>query len=170
MTGNDLQCDFNSPFWEELDCDWQFSPTLMENLSFTVPLKRMERQKVTDLSSGFYWIRKDAQFDNYQLSGYYEGDYMIASAIQHTTGRTNLMFYPQFGFAYKGINTTIEVLFVENENIHSIWKHYLNLTSDDWHYFGKNLTEVTFLHDAWQANTDLDWQVTSIQSGSKMQV
>ncbi len=134
-----------------------FSPVLWSSLGYTIPLKRMEREKVTNLNTGYYWIRRDAEFDNYQLSGYYEGDYMIASGMQHENGKR--MFYPQFGFSYRGINTSIEVLFVENGNTHSIWKYYLNMTSDDWQYFGKNLSDVGFLSTAWSSDTELDWQV-----------
>ena len=51
----DLQCDFNNPFWEEVECAWSFKPS--EGL-VTSPLRRMEWVKNKDFKSSNYWLDK----------------------------------------------------------------------------------------------------------------
>ena len=58
----DLQCDFNNPFWEEVECGWSFKPS--EGL-ITEPLRRMEWVKNKDFKASNYWI------DKYSLTGNY---------------------------------------------------------------------------------------------------
>ena len=53
----DLQCDFNNPFWEEVECAWSFKPS--EGL-VTSPLRRMEWVKNKDFKSSNYWLDKNS--------------------------------------------------------------------------------------------------------------
>ena len=39
----------------------------------------MERVKVTDFTDENYWISEQTLTDNYQLAGFYIGDYMLLS-------------------------------------------------------------------------------------------
>ena len=73
----DLQCDFNSPNWESLECGWSFQPS--SSLIASKPFRRMERVKVTDFTDENYWISEQTLTDNYQLAGFYIGDYMLLS-------------------------------------------------------------------------------------------
>ena len=60
----DLQCDFNSPFWEEHDCAWYYSQSLMHTLGFG-PMTRFQRVKdTTEVHAAYYWRRPDAKIGN----------------------------------------------------------------------------------------------------------
>ena len=78
LIDNDLQCDFNSPYWEDLECAWSFRPS--EDL-ISAPLKRMEWVKFNDFNDENYWFSKDPKIDNYHLAGYYTGHYMLLSGL-----------------------------------------------------------------------------------------
>ena len=74
-------------------------------------------------------------------------------------------FYPHFGFAYKTINANVRVILVSDIGGSNTQTIELNEKSNDlntnWQYFFKNLTEVTFLSDAWNDATEseLFWQI-----------
>ena len=51
----DLQCDFNSPYWEDLECAWSFKPSAL-----SIPLRKMEWVKAADSTAGNYWITDSA--------------------------------------------------------------------------------------------------------------
>ena len=74
-------------------------------------------------------------------------------------------FYPHFGFTYKAINANVRVILVSDIGGSNTQTIELNEMSNDlntnWQYFFKNLTEVTFLSDAWNdANEpELFWQI-----------
>ena len=55
LLDTDLQCDFNSPYWEDLECAWSFKPSAL-----SIPLRKMEWVKAADSTSGNYWITDSA--------------------------------------------------------------------------------------------------------------
>ena len=50
-----MQCDFNSPYWEDLECAWSFEPSAL-----SIPLRKMEWVKAADSTAGNYWITDSA--------------------------------------------------------------------------------------------------------------
>ena len=187
LIDNDLQCDFNSPYWEDLECAWSFRPS--EGL-ISAPLRRMEWVKFKDFNDENYWFAKDPKIDNYHLAGYYTGDYMLLSgnyvinvseneninliflitiAWQQNNKAYKRMFYPMFGFAYKAVNTNVKVsLIKEGDSNHVIvLDRFVEKVNGDesegWHYFSKNLSHVDFLKDAWDSDTEIKWRVSSYE-------
>ena len=62
----DWQCDFESNFWEESDCNWRYSKTLMSSFGFgTTANLRFQREKVTGTENG-YWKRIDTKTGSFQ--------------------------------------------------------------------------------------------------------
>ena len=56
----DLQCDFDSPFWEQQDCNWRYSPTLMTSLSMASNLNTFTRVQITTPDYN-YWLKPNAK-------------------------------------------------------------------------------------------------------------
>ena len=101
--------------------------------------------------------------ENYFLRGSEAGKYAFVSPLLREKGKR--WFYPHFGFAYKTINANIRVILVSDIGGSNTQTVELNEMSNDlntnWQYFFKNLTEVTFLSDAWNDATEpeLFWQI-----------
>ena len=103
--------------------------------------------------------------DKLALRGVNENtNYALLSAVQ--VEEEPRLFHPHFGFFYKSKNTRVKVIFVE---IASGTKHeQMNVLENplnneiernlEWKYFSKNLSDVSFLTTAWNANTKLEWQ------------
>ena len=157
----DLQCAFNSPYWEALECAWFFQPS--QNL-ISYPLRRMEWVKTDDFTAENYWIKTDPKTDNYHLAGFHTGDYMLLSRWQHENGPR--LFYPMFGFAYNAINTNVKVsLYLDGVSTPTVVldkfvdKIQHDIVDEGWSYFSKNLSDVTFLKDAWASSTQIKWRI-----------
>ena len=182
----DLQCDFNNPFWEEVECAWSFKPS--EGL-VTSPLRRMEWVKNKDFKSSNYWLDKNsltgrnylrysnAEFhidhyihwslflDNHYLAGYHPGDYMLLSEWQKE--KDPRIFDSHFGFEFKAINTQVKVTIHKKGDTNPedlLDKFYAKIEHNDvddgWHYFLKNLTEVNMLKTNWDSGTAIEWRVS----------
>ena len=101
--------------------------------------------------------------ENYFLHGSEAGKYAFVSPLLREKGKR--WFYPHFGFAYKAINANVRVILVSDIGGSNTQTVELNEMSNDlntnWQYFFKNLTEVTFLSDAWNDATEpeLFWQI-----------
>ena len=125
----------------------------------------MEWVKNIDLSAENYWIGKDPRTDNYHLAGFEPGDYLLLSKWQVENGPR--MFDSHFGFAYKARNTNVKVsLYKDGDStpvvildkfVDAIQK---SVVDEGWHYFSKNLSDVTFLKDAWDSSTEIKWRVS----------
>ena len=94
-------------------------------------------------------------------------NYALLSAAQVEEGPRLLS--PHFGFFYKAKNTKIKVILVEKPStqhvILNILENELNNEIErkpEWKYYGKNLSDVTFLSTAWSGNTRVEWQVCFI--------
>ena len=153
----DLQCDFNSPFWEETTCAWSYAPS---SGLVTYPWKRMEWVKNIDLSAENYWIGKDPRTDNYHLAGFEAGDYLLLSKWQVENGPR--MFDSHFGFAYKARNTNVKVsLYLDDgSNPTVILDKFVDaiqksVVDEGWHYFSKNLTDFQRAH----STSEFKWRV-----------
>ena len=102
------------------------------------------------------------------MSGTTDGtNYALLSAAQVEEGPR--LIPPHFGFFYKAKNTRIKVIFVEKPStqhvIMNILENELNNEIErepEWKYYGKNLSDVTFLSTAWSGNTRVEWQVCFI--------
>ena len=87
----------------------------------------------------------------------------MVSPIQREKGKR--WFYPHFGFAYKPINTNVQVVFVSDiDGMKSqtvLLDKSFNAQNTNWHYFFKNLNDVDFLNDIWTDGTkpELLWQI-----------
>ncbi len=169
LVERDLQCDFNSPFWLEQDCSWTYNQGLMTSLGYG-PQSKFQRELVTDATDHFYWRRPDALTgkplhesivlnlsyflisDNHWMAAHHEGEYHFASPAMFEN--SDRLFYPHFGFAYQGKNTKVKVVFLEDNDVTKPVEVWDTLVDEPgvWRYFGKNLTEVQFLNDNWNAS------------------
>ena len=101
--------------------------------------------------------------ENYFLHGSEAGKYAFVSPLLREKGKR--WFYPHFGFAYKTINANVRVILVSDIGGSNTQTVELNEMSNglntNWQYFFKNLTEVTFLSDAWNdaSEPELFWQI-----------
>ena len=111
-----------------------------------------------EYNANYYWLS-----ENHIIYGNTEGKYALVSPIQREKGKR--WFYPHFGFAYKPINTNVQVVLVSD--IDGMKSHTVlldksfNAQNTNWHYFFKNLNDVDFLFDTWtdSAKPELLWQI-----------
>ena len=156
----DLQCDFNSPFWEVQDCLWRYNSTLIKELGFDSN-ETFTRSLAKDESKhGNYWRIANSKSDNFIMMGNNPGNYHLVSPILREFGPRQ--HNPHFGFVYRGNKASLKVLFLEDSDPskpHEVFAS--NLEANVWTYFGKNLSEIDFIKSAWYDNpTDVkEWQI-----------
>ena len=154
----DLQCDFNSPFWEVQDCSWRSNKSLIKDLgsdtneTFTRILAQDEN------NYGNYWRPSNSKSDNFLLVGDRPGKYHLVSPILRESGPRQ--HDPHFGFVFRGDKSQIKVSIVENldvTKVHLIFE--LDVEANIWTYYGKNLSEVQFIKDSWSQASVTQWQI-----------
>lgn len=159
----DIQCDFENPFWEVLDCNWSQDKSTVSDLGLGSPDQLLTRIKAVDEhKSGNYWKRATATTENHYLHGSSAGTYSLISPSIREFGPR--YFYPHFGFNYKAIDATVKVIFVETSSgtqVEALNKAH-SAVDNNWHYFFKDLSEVTFLQTLWDAGTEGYWQIVLV--------
>ncbi len=99
--------------------------------------------------------------DNFVLSAKTAGEYALFSPIQRDSDPK--MFDPFFGFAVKGKSSKVRVIVRQISPKTSFQDltpgAFLNVNSDSWSYFSRNLSNVQFLSSAWSSSTPIEWQV-----------
>ena len=167
----DLQCDFNSPFWEVQDCSWRYSNSLVQEIGFESNETFVRILAEDEHTFSNYWRPQNVKSDNYILIGTNPGKYHLASPILREFGPRQ--HHPHFGFVYRGYNGKLKVILIEDQD--PTKKHEIfstNLEANVWTYFSKNLSEVEFIQKAWyDAPTEpKEWQIvlefTVEQSGN----
>ena len=95
--------------------------------------------------------------DNYVLSGYTAGSYVLFSSPQREHGPR--LYDPFFGFAYMGKNSQIRVVLLKGSAIVEDLTPTPSLSVSDlsWKYFSRNLTTLTNSPFLWPMYTV--WQV-----------
>ena len=94
--------------------------------------------------------------------------YALVSPIQIEKGPR--LLFPHFGFHYRANDTRVKVIFLETSSNtqHEIMNsmendlnNEHNETENEWRYFFKNISDVSFISSAWQASDEVEWQVCS---------
>ena len=69
LLDRDVQCNFNSPFYEEKECGWKYSQRTMTNLGLG-STKRLIRSRVDNSQedSMNYFMVKDTTFGKHHLT------------------------------------------------------------------------------------------------------
>lgn len=91
--------------------------------------------------------------------------YALVSPIQIEKGPR--LLFPHFGFHYRAKNTRVKVIFVETSSNtqHEVMNSMENAlnneleTENEWRYFFKNISDVSFISSAWEASDEVEWQV-----------
>ena len=73
---------------------------------------------------------------------------------------------PIFGFYYRAKRTRVKVIFLETSTNtqHEIMNKDINTANDEietaneWKYFFKNISEVSFISTAWETTDEMEWQ------------
>ena len=104
------------------------------------------------------------------LSAKSAGEYALFSPIQRDVEPK--MFDPFFGFAVKGKNSKVRVIVRRISPTASFQDltpgTFLNVNSESWSYFSRNLSNIQFLASAWTTSTPIEWQVKYFCIESKM--
>ena len=151
ITDTDIQCDFNNPFWQEVECAWTLTSSLNS--------KPIERLKANDISAENYWHAEDNFADNYYLAGSYIGEHKFLSEWQDIKDAP--LLDPIFGFSYKAINTQFIVSLIKESGEHVLIMDFfvekIEETDSDggWNYVSKNLSQV----ESWHSGDPTKWQV-----------
>ena len=104
--------------------------------------------------------------DNYVLKGTDPNSkYAIVSQLQIEKGPR--LLFPHFGFHYRAKNTRVKVIFLETSSNtqHEIKNSMENAlddeieTENEWKYFFKNISDVSFISAAWDASDEVEWKV-----------
>ena len=93
--------------------------------------------------------------------------YALVSQVQIEKGPR--LLFPHFGFHYMAKNTVVKVIFLETSSNtqHEIMNSMENALNNEleieneWKYFFKNISDVSFISSAWQASSEVEWQVCS---------
>ena len=112
--------------------------------------------------------------DNYFMQSMGAGFYSLVSPILLEDGPRP--FFPQFGFAMRGKKVITNVYFVKigTGNKNTIFTEDRDTERNkQWDYFTFNLTEVSFLKNAWDAGTKLEWRIVvhfEVKSGGMVSI